>query len=208
MGQMGAQQKPVNPWPKAEVRRIGVEPEHNLGLIPQIQETSISNGLNGNIETIQVMREKARLRSGHPLVRKLALNILQEYNVKSHHFVDEALAIGDYVKRKVRYVRDPDAIEYLTDPLDLVKAIQNGTAQGDCDDMSLLTASLLLSVGIQPKFRAVRYKEPYGNYNHIYVVAYERNPYKKPVRIVLDCIMKDRPIGFEVKHVNGEEYAI
>lgn len=154
------------------------------------------------------MKKVARVRSGHPLLRKLALNILQEYQVASHHFVDEALAIGDYVKNRVRYVRDPENIEYLTDPVDMVKNIQNGTAQGDCDDMALLAATLLLTVGHQPLFRAVRYEQPLGNYNHIYVVDYEKNPYGKKQRIVLDCILKDKPIGSEVGHQNGEEYAI
>ena len=154
------------------------------------------------------MKKVARLRSGDPLLRKLALNILAQYGVKSHHFVDEALAIGDYVRSRVRYVRDPDGIEYLQDPIDMVKHIQSNTAQGDCDDMSLLTATLLLAIGHQPLFRAVRYEQPLGNFNHIYVVVYEKNPYGKEERIVLDCILKDRPIGSEVRHMNGEEYAV
>lgn len=154
------------------------------------------------------MKRVARVRSGHPLLRKLALNILQESQVASHHFVDEAKAIGAYVKNRVRYVRDPENIEYLTDPVDMVKNIQNGTAQGDCDDMSLLVATLLLTIGHQPFFRAVRYEQPLGNYNHIYVVVYEKNPYGKKERVVLDCILKDKLIGSEVSHQNGEEYQV
>lgn len=154
------------------------------------------------------MKKVARLRASDPLIRKLALNILAQYAVPSHHFVDEALAIGDYVKRKVRYVRDPDDVEYLQDPIDLVKHVQNGTAQGDCDDMALLAATLLLSIGHQPLFRAVRYEQPIGNYNHIYVVVYEKNPYGHEERVVLDCILKDRPMGSEIGHVSGEEYQI
>ena len=154
------------------------------------------------------MKRVARIRSGDPLIRKLALNILQQAQVPSHHFVDEALAIGDYVKRKVRYVRDPNNIEYLQDPLDLVKQIQSNTAQGDCDDMATLTATLLASVGHQPFYRAVRYYNNGGNFNHIYTVVYEKNPYGQKERVVLDCILKDKPIGYEVKHVNGNEYAI
>lgn len=194
-------------WPKSELNPLGRPPEFNLSQVGKVKEVELSNGIDGNLETIQIMKEKARIRSGHPLIRKFALNILQEYRVPSHHFVQEALAIGDYIKKKVRYVRDPHGIEYLTDPIDLVKNIQNGTAQGDCDDMALLTASLLLSVGVQPFFRAVRYNSSQGNYNHIYVVVYEKNPYGKKERIVLDCILKDKPIGTEVNHISGEEYS-
>lgn len=154
------------------------------------------------------MKKVARLRASDPLLRKLALNILAQYGVRSHHFVDEALAIGEYVKNKVRYVRDPDNVEYLQDPVDLVKQIQSNTAQGDCDDMALLVATLLLSIGHQPLFRAVRYEQPLGNFNHIYVVDYDKNPYGKEQRIVLDAILKDREIGSEVPHISGEEYPV
>lgn len=155
-----------------------------------------------------MMRKIARVRSSDPLSRKLALNILAQYGVRSHHFVDESLAIGDYVKNKVRYVRDPENVEYLQDPLDLIKQIQAGTAQGDCDDMALLIATLLLSVGHQPLFRAVRYEQPLGNFNHIYVVDYDKNPYGQRERIVLDAILKDREIGSEVQSLSGEEFPI
>ena len=195
-------------WPPSEIRAQGVSPENNLGLIPRISESEIGNGLGGNIQTIKEMKKMARVRSGHPLLRKLALNILQEYQVPSHHFVSEALAIGDYVKAKVRYVRDPENIEYLLDPVDMVKAMQKGDAQGDCDDMALVVATLLLTIGHQPLFRAVRYDNLGGNYNHIYVVDYEKNPYGEKERIVIDCILKDKPIGSEVGHQNGEEYQI
>ena len=200
--------EPQNPWPQAELSPQGHAPEHNLGNPLKITESEIGDGLGGNIKTIDMMKKVARIRSGDPLLRKLALNILQEYGVKSHHFVDEALAIGDYVKNRVRYVRDPDNIEYLTDPLEMLKHVQDGTAQGDCDDMALFCATLLLAIGHQPLFRAVRYEQPLGNFNHIYVVDYDKNPYGQKMRVVLDCIMKDQPIGYEVQQLNGEEYPV
>lgn len=88
-----------------------------------------------------------------------------------------------------------------------------GYTMGDCDDMSLLIATLLMSVGIRPHFRAVKYNEKSASYNHIYVVVYENNisdtsnpgPLK---RLVLDAIIKDRPIGFEIKHTSGKEFPV
>ncbi len=197
-----------DPWPQSEVRPQGLAPEHNLGAALKVSKSEIDDGVGGNVQTIKKMKEAALVRKGHPLIRKLALNILQEAGVASHHFVDEALAIGEYVKNRVRYVRDPDNIEYLIDPLEMTKAIQGGTAQGDCDDMSLMAATLLLAVGHQPLFRAVRYDGSMGNYNHIYVIEYDKNPYGGRERIVIDCILKDKPIGTEVGHVNGDDYPI
>lgn len=184
------------------------DPLSNLKNIPKIKETELADGLNGNIQTIRMMTKIARERSGDPKVRKLALNILAFYNVPSHFYIDESIAIADYIKKKVRYVRDPDGIEYLQDPKDLIEQMEIANAQGDCDDMALLTATLLLSIGHQPKFRAVRYSKSFGNYNHIYVVDYENNKGSKRTRIVLDCILKDKQIGTEVPHLNGEEYDV
>jgi hypothetical protein len=180
----------------------------NLGNLPKISEIQIDDGLNGNIQTIDFMKQVARVRSGDPLIRKLALNILQQYRVPSHYYLDEARAVGDFVKNTVRYVRDPNNIEYLQDPIDLIKQIQSGSSQGDCDDMAMLTATLLLSIGHEPYFRAVRYVNSVGNYNHIYVVDYDKNPGGKKERLVIDCILKGKPIGFEVPHVNGDEYEV
>lgn len=124
------------------------------------------------------------------------------------HYLDEAKAIADYIKDHVRYVRDPDGIEYLQDPIDLVAQMEQGTAQGDCDDMSLLIATLLLSIGHTPRFRAVRYKKGYDYYNHIYVVDYEKNGASQKKRIVLDAILKYAPIGTEVNHISGDEFQV
>ena len=154
------------------------------------------------------MKSLARQRSGHPLVQQLARNILLNYNVESQNYIDEALAIGDYVKRKVRYVRDPDDIEQLQDPLTMIDQLKRGVAQGDCDDIATLIATLLLSVGHRPEYRAVRYRSYGGPYNHIYVIVRERN-WKGPVRrIVLDGILKRDPIGTEVPHSSGDDYPI
>lgn len=185
-----------------------LRPELRLGSLPKIAEGKLPDGQFGNIETIKFMKQVARLRSGHPLIRKFALNILQDYQVPSNNYLDEARAIGDYVKKRVRYVRDPDDIEYLQDPLDLIQQMKNNEAQGDCDDMALLIASLLLSIGHQPSFGAVRYRNTTGPYNHIYVVDYERNGKGPKTRIALDAIMKDQPIGFEVKYASGDEFPI
>jgi len=179
-----------------------------LGSLPKIARGTLPDGQLGNVETIKFMKEVARLRSGHPLIRKFALNILQDYRVLSNRYVDEALAIGDYVKKRVRYVRDPDNIEYLQDPLDLIKQMQNSEAQGDCDDMALLIASLLLSIGHQPSFGAVRYRNDGGPYNHIYVVDYEKNGKGPTTRVALDAIMKEKPIGFEVEFASGDEFPV
>lgn len=161
------------------------------------------------METVRVMSEVAHARAFHPLVRGLALKIIQFYGVRSHDFINEAKAIGDYVRQKVRYVRDCKNVEQLHDPLTMIDQITQGAAQGDCDDMSLLIATMLLAVGHQPFFRVVEYRRNSGSFNHIYVVDYEKSgPGKKRKRVVLDAIVKHMPIGFEVRHDYGKEIEV
>ena len=155
------------------------------------------------------MKKVARKYSGHPLVRELAVNILNHYGTDSHNHIDEARAIGDYVKNNVRYVKDPDKIEYLMEPTLMIKKMAMGEGRGDCDDMSCLVATLCLSVGIQPHYAIVKYKQNSPSFNHIYVVVYDRNyREKKKTRLVIDAIVKDKPIGYEVKHNEIKEIKV
>lgn len=177
--------------------------------LPNSQMMSLPDGLNGNLATIQFMSKIAKEKAHHPKVREFATKILHAYKVNSHNYKDECLAIGDFVKNRVRYVRDPRDAEMLQDPVMLIDKLENqGMASGDCDDMSLLIATLLLSIGCDPYFRAVRYKTDSGNFNHIYVVAYDQNYPNPRERIVLDAILKDRPIGSEIRHTSGQEFQV
>jgi hypothetical protein len=182
-----------------------------LGNTPDTTNTELPNGSQGNLETISFMKKLARLRSRHPLIRELALKILQTFKVPSHYYKDEALAIARYVKEKVRYVRDIQSVETIIDPILLVEQLKRGEAQGDCDDIATLIATLLLSIGHQPFFRIIKYKNTpeAESYNHVYVVAYEKNlGEEKRQRLVLDGIVKHKRIGYEIKHVLGKEIAV
>jgi hypothetical protein len=189
-------------------------PLNNLGKLPDQELKKVGNGINGNIDTIEAMKKLAREFSRHDLVKRLATNIIHYNNIPSHHYLDEARAIGEFVKKHIRYVKDPVGTESLQAPDMMIRMMKDvGYAMGDCDDMALLTASLLMSVGIKSKFRAVRYKDEVQGFNHIYVVVYENNigDSSHPgqiKRLVIDCIIKDRPIGFEIKHASGQEFPV
>lgn len=188
---------------------LKLKPIWNLGNLPSIEESELKAGVHGNMDTIKMMRKIAREFSNHPKIRKLALNIIDTYQIPSHEHLREAWAIGDWVQKNVKYVKDIDDIETLHSPLMLIEQIeQMGYTRGDCDDMSLLIATLLLSIGIKPKFRTVRYRQSSGPYNHIYVTVYDNNYKQKKQRLVIDAIFKDQPIGFEVRHQSGKEHEV
>jgi hypothetical protein len=174
----------------------------------QSQVLKLSDGEAGNRETVALMRDVARNRAHHDLVRAKALKILKTYNVSSQNHIAEALAIGDFVKNNVTYRRDPDDQEYLQDPLTMIENLSRNVANGDCDDMSLLIATLLLSVGARPFFRCVKYSPKVNYFEHIYVVVYDKNWNGQEERVVLDAILKRSPIGTEVQHSEGTEFEI
>lgn len=154
------------------------------------------------------MRGLARQASTNPLVRGLALKILEQAQLDSHDFIQEAKALAQFVQQNVRYVRDPNGVEQLHDPVYLINKIKSGNAMGDCDDQALLLASLLLSIGAQPYFTIVRYRNTSGAYNHIYTVVYDQDWQKNKIRLVMDTIIKDKEIGFEVPHKSIREIPV
>jgi hypothetical protein len=190
-------------------------PLTNLGNLPDVENKKLSNGFQGNIQTVEIMKKMAREGSRHPLVRRLATNIVHFYmKDPSHQYLNSARAIGDFVQKHVTYTKDTSGVETLHTPDMMIRMMEQvGYATGDCDDMALLIASLLLSIGINPSFRCVKYRKDSPSYNHIYVVAYESNvddtlKAAKKERLVLDAIVKDRPIGFEVPHSGGDEFPV
>lgn len=176
--------------------------------MPKATNSSLPSGQAGNLATVKAMQKLAHAAAGQPLIQKLARLILLDANVGSHMYADEATAIGAYVQAQVRYLRDPDGYEQLQTPELLIHEIQAGTAQGDCDDMALLTSALLLAIGHNPFYAMVRYDSDSGGYAHIYCVDYEGNQGLPVQRIVLDCILKDKVIGTEVNSVSGDEVEV
>jgi hypothetical protein len=186
--------------------RLKLRPEWDLGNPPRVVNQEIGDYEAGNYQTVDIMCGIARKYAGDPRIRQLALKILQ--GMPSHNFLDEARALAEFVQGRIRYVRDPNNIEQLHDPIYLLNQIVKGTAQGDCDDQALFLATLLLSVGAEPLFAIVRYKHTDGPFNHIYVVLYDKNWNGQKRRVCLDTIIKDRSIGFEVPFKTIEEIPV
>jgi hypothetical protein len=64
--------------------------------------------------------------------------------------------------------------------------------------MSLLIATLLLSIGHEPFFTIVRYPSSSTGWQHIYVTTWEANLHRKKEKLVLDGIVKHKKLGYEV----------
>lgn len=180
--------------------------ESQLGLDRslKVDTHNLPNGAKGNLRTVELMIKIAKQKATDKIVRQLGINILNDAGTQSHNHLDEAIAIGEWVKQNVRYMKDPYGTELLQDPLLMIEKCDKGECRGDCDDMALLTATLLISIGIKPYFKIVRWKDMKGSFNHIYCMVFEGN-YKQPKKMfALDCIIKDRPMGTELKSASHD----
>lgn len=109
-------------------------------------------------------------------------------------------AVFWWVKRRIRFVRDEETVvpfgdqggvmvEALIRPVDM--STMAGDKQGDCDDFSMYTASLLLALGIPAAFVTVAASPGNNDFSHVYVAAYPGGR-----RVPLDTSHGDRP-GWE-----------
>ena len=116
--------------------------------LPHYQLHGIPSGKDGVRSTLRIMAELVRRYKTHPLIRELALSIVK--SLPGRNYMGEAAAIQRYVQNHIRYVRDVHGVETLQTP---VKTLQLG--QGDCDDQSILTATLLQAIGHPMRFLAI-----------------------------------------------------
>ena len=106
------------------------------------------------------MRNTVReARSHYPLI-ELARRITQHLPQKD--FTGEVRAIHQYVRDNIRYVRDPDGLELVQTPEETLRV-----RAGDCDDKSVLAATLLNATGHRVRFRAVGLNAR-GQYQHVF----------------------------------------
>lgn len=126
-------------------------------------------GLPGTARTIAAMHALVREGVRDVRVANVAKAVLR--SVPRRDYRAEAQALLSYAQHQCRYVRDPvlpDGIERVSHPMVTVQ-----TGGGDCDDLSVVLASLLASVGFDYAFRTIGddARQP-DLFRHVYVVAY------------------------------------
>lgn len=123
----------------------------------------------------RVLKEMQKLItqfSGDPRIRDLVFRVTTGLSAdprsglpNMRNFDGVAQTIYRWINTHIRYVRDPVDIEWLQSP---IVTLQKG--MGDCDDLSILAASMLRSVGITTQFVLVKADPRYKNiYSHIYL---------------------------------------
>lgn len=106
----------------------------------------------------------------------------------------ELFNIFNYLKKRVRFLRDIFGVETIKTPKYLYNEFRKfGKIVGDCDDLTMLLASILRSIGypVRLVISAVRY--PF--YNHIYLEVFI-NAKWYPLDLTINKPFKEKPYIF------------
>ncbi len=148
---------------------------HFGGPVPA-QTLSIPSGRAGVQATLSLMVRLVRKYKAHPLIRETARALVQ--GCADRDYDCEIAALQAFVRDQIRYTADVAGVETLQSPVVTLGYFEpafgeyqgGGVASGDCDDKSILLASLLQAVGIPGAFCAVQI-EGSGVYSHVLVEA-------------------------------------
>jgi transglutaminase-like putative cysteine protease len=149
----------------------------------------LPSGNAGTAKTVGEMRRLIYQGSKSQEIRELAANLTM------HHATDQGKigAIFDFVKDKMKYVRDPLHQEMVAGAEYHYGTMGSlGYARGDCDDHTVMLGSMLESVGYPTRITTARMKPGSGTDDHVYLEVNDRRSW-----IPLDASNKKRLAGQE-----------
>jgi len=153
---------------------------------------------------IKLLRELAERYGGDPHMRWFVVNeVLKPAGVQQRDFKKQAAAMLKWVQQNIYYTNEPD--EQVQTPWRSI-----AVRTGDCDDSSLLLATMAESIRMPWKFalsghdgkgQRIRFVEggkmPYAQYSHIYVVL-GWPPFKPQEWASAETTIRGAPLGYDV----------
>lgn len=129
--------------------------------VPYFREPLLS-GDPGVEQTVNQMRGLVDAALRDPSIIRLATDIVR--GVPAFDDLAEANALYEWVRRNIRFTKDPVNKEKLYPPAELLKI-----RAGDCDDISMLMGTLLMAVGYPARLMTVAANG--DEFSHVYVEA-------------------------------------
>lgn len=140
---------------------------------------SIPSGIDGVRATLRLMVEIVRQYKTDPNLVEFSAHLLKLCGVRPKDWSGEVRCLHNWVRDNIRYVRDVRDCETLRTPPEILR-IQSG----DCDDKSILLATMLEAVGYKTKFAAIGVRGEF--YSHVLpFVILGRS--KIPLETILDA---------------------
>ena len=121
----------------------------------------LSGGSLGTSQTLQEMRKLSRAGCRDPVIIQLASQLVRD--VPQYDRKGEIIALHGFVRDAIRYTSDPIDFELVRTPRAVLEM-----GVGDCDDKSILLASLLRCIGRPARFVAVQMRGQCC-FSHVYV---------------------------------------
>jgi transglutaminase-like putative cysteine protease len=137
---------------RTQNRQVEYPINSRLGFIP--------DGRAGTLATLKLMRQLVRNSKTSLPIRSLAVRLTNGENQKD--WLSEVKRLHAFVRDRIRYVKDITDVETVHTP---EAVLQFGA--GDCDDKSVLLASLLESIGHPTRFVAIGFKP--DDFSHVLV---------------------------------------
>jgi len=174
-----------------------------------ISRKPLPSGDKGALVTLAEMKRLILEGTRDPGVISLAREIVADIDPRDHRARVEALF--EFVRDRVRYVRDPRDIELIVGAPAMVEEIADqGETTGDCDEKAILLASLLRAVGypvalVAARTRPVRtFLSVRWPWSHVYV----RTQLPSGEIITLDPTRDDAEPGQEIPNKGTQIYPI
>ncbi len=112
----------------------------------------------------------------------------------------EAIALLQWMRQHIRFVRAPDGIEFVIGPAELIRLVEeHGSWSEDCDGQCALLYALLRAIGHSPRFAFVSFTGG-KKIDHVYIEDLIEEQY-----VTLDPILPDFQVGKMLNMVQWEE---
>lgn len=149
--------------------------------------TKLPAGDAGTAKTVGWMRRLIVQGSKSLPIRETAANLAMRYATDQ----GKIRAIFDFVKNKMKYVRDPLHQEMLAGAdYHYTTMGAEGYARGDCDDHTIMLGAMLESIGYPTRITTARMRPGNGAFDHVFIEVNDRTGW-----IPLDASNKKREAG-------------
>lgn len=150
-----------------------------------IQQSSVLPGAAGARQSLKIMRQIVLAYRLNPLIVSYARQIVNQAGIRAKDYPAQVHAIYDWITQNIAFARDPVGTDlYMTPDVTL----HNGA--GDCDDLAILFATFMESLGHPSGFLAVQ--EPGSEtFNHVLSITRLGNQW-----VCADCSNPQMGLGY------------
>lgn len=130
-----------------------------------VKKFRIGSGEQAFYDTVNIMADIIKESAANYYVRKWAENITQ--GIGKNDYIALASRVAYFIFKHTRYLKDIDGMELLKTPIVSLQLLEAGDQPAmDCDDFTILSLSLLKSIGFEVAIKAGAFKS--DSFNHVY----------------------------------------